>query len=117
MAILLVLSADARDPEWDNPQIIGRDKGPAHCWLMPYANTGQAMTGARTASPYYQCLNGKWRFNWLKSPDERSIDFHRPAYDVSGWDEIEVPSNWQLSGMVRRSTRTSDTRFAKIRRA
>jgi beta-galactosidase len=26
------------------------------------------------------------------------MDFFQPSFDVSYWDEIEVPSNWQLKG-------------------
>ncbi|NQV34707.1 MAG: DUF4981 domain-containing protein, partial [Phycisphaeraceae bacterium] len=43
-------------------------------------------------------LNGLWKFNWVKHPDERPRDFHQPTCDVSQWDEIPVPANWQLHG-------------------
>jgi len=86
----------ARD--WENPEVIGRHKEPAHCTLMPYATVEQAMEGTREASPYYRSLNGRWKFRWVKSPEERPKDFFRSAYDVTGWKEIEVPSCWQLEG-------------------
>lgn len=98
VTVMLTASTNAQARDWEDPQVIGRNKEPAHCTLMPFGNIEQAKIGTRDASPYYLCLNGRWRFNWAKSPEERPVDFHRPAYDVSGWNEIEVPSNWQLEG-------------------
>jgi beta-galactosidase len=43
-------------------------------------------------------LNGLWKFNWVKRPELRTVDFYKPEYDVSGWKEIPVPSCWQLQG-------------------
>ncbi len=49
-------------------------------------------------SPYYQSLNGTWKFNWVRNPADRPTDFMKPEFDVSGWDDIPVPSNWELEG-------------------
>jgi len=38
------------------------------------------------------------KFNWAPGPDSRPTDFYKVNFDVSGWDEIKVPSNWQLEG-------------------
>ncbi|MDD5148876.1 MAG: glycoside hydrolase family 2 TIM barrel-domain containing protein, partial [Flavobacterium sp.] len=48
--------------------------------------------------PYYQSLNGSWKFNWVKSPDMRPVDFYKTDFNVNYWDNIEVPSNWQMKG-------------------
>jgi beta-galactosidase len=85
-------------PDWENQKVIARNKEPAHCTLVPYADVEQAKIGTREASTYYRSLNGEWKFNWSKSPDARPVGFHLPDYDVRHWDEIEVPSNWQLKG-------------------
>lgn len=45
-------------------------------------------------SEYYQSLNGNWKFNWVKQPSERPVDFYKESYNVAGWKEIPVPSNW-----------------------
>lgn len=52
----------------------------------------------RPNSPRYQLLNGNWKFNWVKQPSERPVNFYKPNYDVSGWKEIPVPSNWEMYG-------------------
>ena len=40
----------------------------------------------------------KWRFDWSDHPAVRPADFYKTTYDVSGWDQIEVPSNWEMKG-------------------
>ncbi|MDB6080100.1 MAG: glycoside hydrolase family 2 barrel, partial [Akkermansiaceae bacterium] len=49
-------------------------------------------------SPYFQSLDGKWKFNWVATPAERPADFFKPAFDTSRWKDIDVPSSWQLQG-------------------
>ncbi|UCF44429.1 MAG: DUF4981 domain-containing protein, partial [Planctomycetota bacterium] len=35
---------------------------------------------------------------WVAKPADRPRDFYKPDYDVNWWDEIPVPSNWELHG-------------------
>ncbi|WP_261131973.1 glycoside hydrolase family 2 TIM barrel-domain containing protein [Bacillus sp. Marseille-Q3570] len=91
--------AGEEDPEWNNnPETFQVNREPAHATLMPYKDVKSALKGDRTKSTHYKTLNGKWRFHWAKNPDERPVDFYEEDYDVTGWDKIEVPSNWQLEG-------------------
>jgi beta-galactosidase len=69
--------------------------------LVPYPNTRTALQCKREASQFYKSLNGRWKFNWVSKPSDRPLDFYRPKYDVSKWDEIPVPSNWQMHGYGR----------------
>ncbi len=104
-----VASARAQVPDWENEQMIAINKEPARATGLPFASVDSAVeayTMKRPAdafktwrnSPFYQSLNGNWRFHWVKSPDERPVDFYRTDFDVSGWDEIPVPSNWEIQG-------------------
>ena len=43
-------------------------------------------------------LDGRWKFRWSKDPDSRPVGFEREDYDVSLWDDITVPGNWQTQG-------------------
>lgn len=88
----------AQQHEWENEQVIGINKEPAHSDYVPYATLEQALTDYANESPFFQSLNGTWKFNWVKSPEMRPVDFYLPDFDVSYWDNIEVPSNWQLKG-------------------
>ena len=84
--------------DWENPEMVGRNKEPGHCTLMPYADVKSALACVREASPFYKSLNGNWKFNWVRKPADRPKDFYKLNYDVRGWDDIEVPSNWQMHG-------------------
>ncbi len=85
-------------PDWEDPSVVGRNKEAPHATLMPFPDATTALSGEWSASPWYRSLNGRWRFHWSPNPAGRPTEFHRPEFDVSGWDEIPVPSNWQLHG-------------------
>ncbi|MDH5467707.1 MAG: beta-galactosidase, partial [Candidatus Aminicenantes bacterium] len=87
--------------DWENPQMIGQNKEPAHCTLIPYADFEKALNGVRTDSKFYLSLNGDWKFHWVPRPDERPKDFFKPEYDIREWQEIPVPGNWQMRGYGR----------------
>jgi beta-galactosidase len=84
--------------DWENPLVVGRNKRPGHVPLGAYPNIETALTCDRTASPYVQSLNGQWAFHLAPSPGRVPDGFFREDFDVSGWDEITVPGNWQLQG-------------------
>jgi beta-galactosidase len=94
--MVTTLSVVARD--WEDPQVIGRNKEAAHATFIPYADAQQSMTGQRESSPWFQLLNGDWKFKWVASPDRRPTRFHEPDFDAATWKTIPVPSNWQMHG-------------------
>ena len=73
---------------------------PSHALVVPYrTNDVKAVEEMQyDHSPYYMSLNGKWKFHWNKNVDLRPKGFQDPAYDVSSWDEINVPGNWERQG-------------------
>lgn len=85
-------------PGIEHEQLTGINKEPPHATLMPYQTLEQALSARRHMSPFCRSLNGAWKFNFVTSPEQRPKDFYSPDYDVSGWNEINVPSNWQLEG-------------------
>ncbi|MDX1359255.1 MAG: hypothetical protein R3232_10535, partial [Clostridia bacterium] len=40
-------------------------------------------------------LDGEWKFMWFESTDDLDVSFLRTDLDISGWDTITVPSNWE----------------------
>ncbi len=84
--------------EIENPECLGINKEPYHAVLMPYASLQEALAARRHASSYSRSLNGMWKFNWVPGPEQRPVDFYKPSYDVSGWKELPVPSNWEIYG-------------------
>jgi len=84
--------------DWENPEVVGRNKEPGHCTYVPYADIRTAVQNDPAQSAYTQCLNGIWKFNWVRKPAERPAHFYREDYDVSQWDDIKVPANWEMEG-------------------
>jgi len=52
----------------------------------------------RSASPYYQSLNGTWQFQYHDSHHSVCENFYAADYDTSFFDTITVPSCWQMQG-------------------
>mgnify|MGYP000017609876 CR=1 FL=1 len=46
----------------------------------------------------FYSLNGNWKFNWVKNPQERPTTFQNVEFDDSDWKTIPVPSNWEVEG-------------------
>ena len=88
----------AGNRDWENPEVFGINKLPAHANVIPYASKANAMVGDYSRSKFYKSLNGNWQFNWVKKPSDRPINFYKPSYDASKWKTIPVPSNWQMLG-------------------
>ena len=84
-------------PDWENSKIFNTNKEPAHSTLIPFESVDKAL-GKREDSPYFKSLNGIWKFNWVKSPSERPENFYKLDFKVDNWEEIDVPSNWQMRG-------------------
>lgn len=84
--------------EIEDPENIGINKESAHATLMPYGSVKEALAAKRHASSFSRSLNGLWKFNWVDWPQKRPVNFYKTNYDVSGWKDIKVPSNWQVEG-------------------
>ncbi len=44
------------------------------------------------------CLDGTWKFKLVKKPSLALTDFFKANYDVSDWQNIQVPGSWELQG-------------------
>lgn len=94
----LALRACAADPDWENPKVFRINKEPARAVFYPFATEEQALTFCPKNSPFVKKLDGKWKFCFSKNPDSRPVDFYKNDFDVTRWDDISVPGNWQLQG-------------------
>ena len=89
-ALLLSVAAQAQTHDWENPAVLGINKLPYHATLQ--------LPSKQKECREIVSLDGEWLFHWSKDPDSRPVDFYREDYDVSQWDMIRVPGNWQLQG-------------------
>ncbi|MEE8573384.1 MAG: glycoside hydrolase family 2 TIM barrel-domain containing protein, partial [Gemmatimonadota bacterium] len=71
---------------------------PARATFIPFADKASALSRDPGRSPFVQSLNGPWKFHWVSDPADRPPDFFRADFDDGSWDEIPVPSNWELLG-------------------
>jgi len=98
LLILLTGLSGQEVPDWENPAVVAINKEAPRATAIPYADMKSALTLAPEDSPYFLSLNGNWKFKWVEKPADRPEGFYQPGYDVSRWDEIPVPSNWELQG-------------------
>ncbi|HSH20037.1 MAG TPA: glycoside hydrolase family 2 TIM barrel-domain containing protein, partial [Draconibacterium sp.] len=85
-------------PPWENEAVYQINKVDAHAHFIPFATTDQARTEDKWQSPMLQSLNGMWKFKLAHNPSERPFWFFKNDFDTRKWDEIKVPSNWELEG-------------------
>ncbi len=86
--------------EWENPQALALNKEQPRATFYPFADTQSALKiFPESDSKYWKSLNGNWKFHWVKTPEARPADFYKKDFDVSSWDEIPVPSNWNVVGI------------------
>ncbi|MCP4713114.1 MAG: DUF4981 domain-containing protein [Planctomycetes bacterium] len=97
MVSLVTISA-AQTPDWQNLQILHRNTEPPHATRISFPDHASAQKLKRNQSTFYQSLNGNWKFHWAAQPGRRPVDFYQTDYDITKWDTILVPSNWQLHG-------------------
>ncbi len=83
-------------PDYENPEVIAINK------REPTATFYHDLQGSFDKEwqelSNYKLLNGTWKFNWVKKPSDRPLDFYKSSYDVSSWSTIDVPSDWQMRG-------------------
>lgn len=90
---------------WEDETMIGENKEKGHATYIPYSSTAVMKSEARYNYPWitpekanYLLLNGDWKFNYVGTPEQRPMDFWKEGFDLSAWDTIEVPSNWEMKG-------------------
>lgn len=47
-------------------------------------------------SERFMSLNGDWKFDWVKNPQDRPRSFHHRTFNDQDWHTIKVPSNWEV---------------------
>lgn len=92
------ISAQVIGPELEDPKITGVNNLPPKASAVSFPDAKTLQENKGTQSPTSKLLNGNWKFNWSKNPNERPVDFYKPGYDVSSWKEIPVPADWQMHG-------------------
>ncbi|MFK8303070.1 glycoside hydrolase family 2 TIM barrel-domain containing protein [Capnocytophaga stomatis] len=90
--------------EWESVEELSLNKEQPKAYFFSFADKESARKVLPENSKYWLSLNGNWNFHWVKTPNERPKDFYKPSYDVASWDEIPVPSNWNIYGVQKDGT-------------
>ena len=92
---------------WEDQTVYEENKEAAHATFIPYTSTTAMKGDVNYGFPWltpekadYLSLNGTWKFNFVPEPSVRpgEKDFWGNDADVSAWDNIDVPSCWEMKG-------------------
>lgn len=84
--------------EWQDPEINAVNRASMHTNFFAYESTEASADGMKEKSTNYLPLNGIWKFHWVKDSDGRPTDFWKVGFNDKGWDDLAVPSVWELNG-------------------
>ena len=96
---LLTAASAQTGTEWDNPSITSVNRETAHTLALPMGNENDVAKNDMSLSPYYQSLDGKWKFYWVGSPSKATAAMCATDYNDAAWTDIDVPSSWQVWGL------------------
>ena len=85
--------------EWDDPLKTSVNRETAHTLAIPMASDDEVAKNDMTRSPYYQSLDGVWKFYWVGVPTNAKAEWCAKDYDDASWTDIDVPSSWQVWGL------------------
>ncbi len=92
------MQAQTLDSVIENPEVIGINKLPARASFFAFDNLTLSQSNKLSEADNYLLLNGSWKFNWVRDSEDRPRDFYKENFDVSNWNTIKVPANWELEG-------------------
>lgn len=85
-------------PYWKDIQTTSVNTEYPRTSFMTYADRSQALTGRFENSPYYQLLNGTWKFYFVDSYKDLPAGITDPSTPTTDWHDIQVPGNWEVQG-------------------
>ncbi|MCO6484076.1 MAG: DUF4981 domain-containing protein [Flavobacteriales bacterium] len=85
-------------PELQLPEVVAINRMPMRNSAFAFENLATARTRDREHSANFLSLNGAWKFNWVQDPAQRPVDFYKPDYDDSAWDDFRIPASWEVNG-------------------
>ena len=84
--------------DWENQKITNLNRLESRTLMTPFADRETALSGDKSASPFRKTLSGAWKFQLFDNPQSVQKDFFCEEADLSDWDDIVVPSMWQMEG-------------------
>jgi len=83
---------------WENPDHLHINCEKPRAYFIPYESMDKAKEAIRGTSDFFKSLSGNWKFKYHDSVEDVQDGFYQEDYDVASWDNLVVPSNWQMHG-------------------
>ena len=83
---------------YENLSVLHENTMPARAYYIPASRRMDNLVEHREESDRMQLLNGTWKFQYFNSIYDIKDSFFEKNYDTENFDEIQVPSVWQIAG-------------------
>lgn len=83
---------------YENLSVLHENTMPARAYYIPASKRMDNLVEYREESDRMQLLNGAWKFQYFNSIYDIQDSFFEKNYDTENFDEIQVPSVWQMAG-------------------
>ena len=83
---------------YENLNVLHENTMPARAYYIPASKRMDNLVEHREESDRMQLLNGTWKFQYYNSIYDIQESFFEKDYDTENFDEIQVPSVWQMAG-------------------
>ncbi len=83
---------------YENLSVLHENTMPAKAYYIPASRRMDNLVEHREESDRMQLLNGTWKFQYFNSIYDIKDSFFEKNYDTENFDEIQVPSVWQMAG-------------------
>lgn len=83
---------------YENLNVLHENTMPARAYYIPASRRMDNLVEHREESDRMQLLNGTWKFQYFNSIYDIQDSFFEKNYDTENFDEIQVPSVWQMAG-------------------
>ena len=83
---------------YENLSVLHENTMPARAYFIPASKRMDNLVEHREESDRMQLLNGTWKFQYFNSIYDIQDSFFEKNYDTENFDEIQVPSVWQMTG-------------------
>ncbi|MGE5520180.1 MAG: glycoside hydrolase family 2 TIM barrel-domain containing protein [Candidatus Dadabacteria bacterium] len=90
--------SQSRNNDWENPSLYELNKQKPHATFMLFDKKEDVAKDDYNKSAYYKSLNGTWKFVYVDKYAKRPLDFYKTDLNDSKWNNIPVPSNWEMKG-------------------
>lgn len=97
-ALLVSCAGGLPEAMWEDPTRLNVNRLEQTAVDFPWESEELARSKDVDGSQYILDLNGIWGFKYSKDPASRPTDFYRSKSIPQDWEEIKVPTNWEMLG-------------------